>query len=259
MQIAGITRFAFSRLHYRKTLLASLIFNGLFICAETARAQGQVVITKGGEVTLSEALIETYEDNKIAVSVQDTNSIATLTDTQVVTKGQNASGLSAINHGQIYFDGGSITTTNATAVEVKSGGSITLNNADVTSEGAGKSILSVSGRGSELIADQLTLRDTGLGATGISVSDHASVTMSDISLELTDGYSGVNVSSADLSISNLSLKQSGTGSQNVVYAMGDASKTATVTLTDSHVEATGANDTLINANNNSLITLSGGE
>ncbi|MRT03212.1 hypothetical protein [Ewingella americana] len=131
MQIAGITRFAFSRLHYRKTLLASLIFNGLFICAETARAQGQVVITKGGEVTLSEALIETYEDNKIAVSVQDTNSIATLTDTQVVTKGQNASGLSAINHGQIYFDGGSITTTNATAVEVKSGGSITLNSADV--------------------------------------------------------------------------------------------------------------------------------
>ena len=246
------------RPYFRKSLLSSIIFSSIFTCTETARAQGQVLITKGGEVTLSEALIETHEDNKIAVSVEDADSLAALTDTLVLTNGVNASGLSVANEGYIDFTGGSVTTLNATAVEVKSAGSIGLNNVDISSKGDGKTLISVSGSGSELTGNGLNLQATGANATGISVSDHAAVTMSDIKLELTNGSSGVSVSSADLSINNLTLKQNGADPQNVVYAMGDDSKTATVTLTNGHAEATGADGTLINANNNSHITLNGG-
>lgn len=245
------------RLPYKKSLLSSLIISSVLSYAEIVCAEGQVVVSNGGTVAMSEVVVETDDDNKAGVISHDLNSLATLTDVQVNTQGKNAPGLYTLDGGGIKFINGTITTNDSVAVQVNSGGHIEITGSVINSAGQDKSIISVGGTGSQFKGSKLTLSNTGNGG-GISVSDNAEVSLNNINIELTDATNGVSVSKADLNITNLTLKQSSTGQQNAVYAQGDADKTASVTLTNAAIEATGANDVLINANNYSHITLNGG-
>ncbi|WP_047908008.1 autotransporter outer membrane beta-barrel domain-containing protein [Pandoraea faecigallinarum] len=134
----------------------------------------------GGSITGSNVSVDSVGTGAYGVGALGAGSNVTLTDSEVITEGANATGAYAASGGSITLTGTSVTTqgAGASALVADAGGTIAFSNASTFSNGDNAPGAVASGAGSRLMLNNAFVNVYGNGSAGLVASGGAGITMS---------------------------------------------------------------------------------
>ncbi|WP_416048450.1 hypothetical protein [Cupriavidus basilensis] len=175
------------------------------IAGTSVSTQG-VTVSAGGTLALSDSNITAQGSlNASALAVRDAGSTAALDDTRIKTEGRYSHGVQAIDGGRVEMTGGSVSTQGDEAHGLNAAGTgatITARKTQITVLGEGASAVHAAD-GASVVLDQAKLNATATtnrGGKGISV-DRGTVTATNTDIVSVRG-TGIHASGGSVSFSN---------------------------------------------------------
>ncbi|AJJ12231.1 outer membrane autotransporter barrel domain protein [Yersinia rohdei] len=244
----------------------------------TARNADGALVTDNGSLDLTDTSI-TVSGN-IAYGVMNNNGTVSLQDGSIASSGESGHGVFTTGtNAKSDIDGTVISTDNTYShgISGASGGTINLNNAALNASGALNYGIYLTDAETTLIGANNVINNThGISGYGIYIANGAHANLDNTTIHIDKGNAGVSVnknSTATLDTlaitgqmtaldikgtANISNGDIQLDSGKVIIAMGSATDTASVTLTDVVASSLDSVSALVDINNYASITINGG-